>query len=259
MKAIRCIRPLISPTQTASNQRSFATGTRGSRGHGWLENYRAGKGGRHLQGDYHDRPSLEERIAWNKKVLDLGSQRVYLDIKVGPAIDTDIKDTDYLGMSGETFRLEADLARATLEQTTDNFTSLCSEEAFNGSLFYRIEPKAGICAGDYVTNTGRTGKAFGAVISRNVKSDPLVLWHHPGTISMIVASVDEIDSRFMLCTADSPHMDGIHRAFGLLTPESLDLVSTWHSTTLTRKGRPASATYVIVGSGVETSSEPVAA
>ena len=63
-----------------NSRRSLASGTRGARGHGWYVNYRAGKGGRHLQGEYHDRESPNECAAWNDAILAMGSERVYMDI-----------------------------------------------------------------------------------------------------------------------------------------------------------------------------------
>jgi hypothetical protein len=73
--------PAMAPVTT---HHALATGTRGQRGHGWYVNYRAGKGGRHLQGEYFDRGELEEQTHWNASILQLGSQRVYLDICVEP-------------------------------------------------------------------------------------------------------------------------------------------------------------------------------
>ena len=44
--------------------RLMGTGSRGARGHGWLHKYRAGEGGRHLQGRYHNR-DIEKLISIN--------------------------------------------------------------------------------------------------------------------------------------------------------------------------------------------------
>ena len=60
--------------------------------------------------------------------------------------------------------------------------------------------------------------------------------HIPGTITMIVPTVNEIDSRFLMCTQRAPHIDGICRPFGMITPDSLSILTTWQMNLLTLKG-----------------------
>ena len=40
----------------------------------------------------------------------------------------------------------------------------------------------------------------------------MALWHTAGVVTMLCPKVNEIDSRFLLCGQDAPHLDGIHRA-----------------------------------------------
>lgn len=290
----------IFPSVVASTHgsRFFATGTRGARGHGWYVNYRAGKGGRHLQGEYADdtRGDPEQLVAWNQAMLGLGSTRVYLDIVLmnkgsepdmlirkknsSPVSLLENKDISSLPRH----RLTFDLASTVMSATCDNFIQLMQNNKTNGegnsylgTRLYRLERNVGICGGDVLTNTGKTGQAAPVVPNKNSKkayssltrtiegTDPLALWHVPGTITMLVPTVGEIDSRFMLCHGgggsgddDSDmlafrnlhHLDGIHCAFGHMTPESLALVKHWASTILTRTGVPSIIDLVIADCGV---------
>jgi cyclophilin family peptidyl-prolyl cis-trans isomerase len=87
------------------------------------------------------------------------------------------------------------------------------QNGYLGTRLYRIEPNVGLCGGDVLNNTGKTGHAAGSVImTMDVSEEPLVLWHLAGTLSMIVPKVGTIDSRSMLCTYMAPYLDCIHRA-----------------------------------------------
>jgi cyclophilin family peptidyl-prolyl cis-trans isomerase len=242
------------------HRRSFATGTRGSRGHGWYQNYRAGKGGRHLQGEYHDRESPEECAAWNDAVLQLGSTQVYMDIVAEPRRHASsirskklIEVPSLDSLEGERYRVTIDIASTVMPQTAQNFTDLLTadKEGYLGSRLYRIEKNVGLLGGDTLTNTGKTGKAAkGNPLTVDVASDPLPMWHIPGTVSMLVPKVGEVDSRFMLCTQEAPHIDGMSRAFGRMTPESLAIVKNWQINLLTRNGIPTAYDLIVVECGV---------
>lgn len=149
-------------------------------------------------------------------------------------------------------RLELELASAVMPETCHNFITLCQNQDYNGTLLYRFEPKVGLCGGDILTNTGATGRSHRKDrLTVNVHSEPLALWHIAGTVSMLVASVQEIDSRFFFCTApQSQHLDGIHRAFGRLSDDSLKLVQQWHNEVYTRNGIPTQVDIVVVKAGL---------
>jgi len=258
-----CIATVTAPTaagqplQQQQQRRSLATGTRGSRGHGWYVNYRAGKGGRHLQGDYQDRSSLEECETWNTAVLALGSRKVYMDVVVEPARSNAPSKgivPSLESLQGERHRLTLQIASTVMPETSQNFIDLCNAPAtadgYKGSKFYRIERSVGLSGGDVLTNIGKTGKAAAGNPLKQLIRDPLPMWHVPGTVSMVVHDVDEIDSRFTVCTHAAHHLDGIYRAFGTLTAESLAVVQEWESTLLTQKGVPSSFDLIIVDCGV---------
>ena len=166
-----------------------------------------------------------------------------------------------------TERLVMQIASTVMPETCINFVGLCQEAAYNGTIMYRIEKEVGICGGDVLTNTGKTGQclqdwpyesANGPSPDMNPlrrdlpppEEEPMALWHTAGTVTMLCPKVNEIDSRFILCGKDAPHLDGIHRAFGKLEPESLKQVQEWQDSVLTSYGKPKSVTLRIVGCGV---------
>ena len=290
-------------------------GTRGARGHGWYINYRRGKGGRHLQGTYYDRESLEHCQDWNDAVLELGYTRVYMNVVMEPKSiigssnssssssssgnnteeDLDIDNLTHLveeqddndeskpvskpnfnvippldTLTGTNYRLEIDLATTVMPDSTDNFIRLLkmeeNEHGYKGTLLYRFFRYIGLGGGDVLTNTGKTGLAApyeypksdkshplilnAEPLRRTILRDPLALWHIPGTLTMLVKRVDEVDSRFIFCTHQCMHMDGIHRAIGKLTPESLAIVTAWRDKLLTRNGLPTSYDLYVTDCGV---------
>lgn len=291
---------MSSSTRQNKNKRTSKAirGNRGTRGHGWYVKYREGRGGRHLQGEYwgHNEHHWDMQ-QWNEAVLSLGSQYVYLDIAVEPPSGGTFQSTaNEAGASqkasskeGEAFskeveaspkevtsavepisteRLVIQVASTVMPETCINFIGLCEEAAYKGSVIYRIEKEVGLCGGDILTNTGKTGQCLQnwpyestnktPTIDMNPlrrdlpppEEEPMALWHTAGTITMLCAKVNEIDSRFILCGNHAPHLDGIHRAFGKLEPESLKLVQEWQNSVLTSYGKPKSVNLKIVGCGV---------
>jgi len=198
---------------------------------------------------------------WNDAILELGKRRVALDVVLIDA--TEPRSLTHLLDAGteslERHRLEMDLASQVMSQTTDNFVDLCAND-YVGSRMYRFEKNTGICGGDVVSNTGKQGRAANkkARLPQIEISDPLALWHIAGTVSMIVPTVGQVDSRFLLCTQDAPHLDGINRAFGQLTEESLDRCRLWQRELLTQTGVPVTHHLVVVSCNVEGSSSSIA-
>lgn len=237
-------------------------GSRGSRGHGWFIKYRSGRGGRNLQGEYFDRETPEQCANWNDAILKLGSQRVYMDVVMEPRRSTVlVKSKTYPippldQLTGEKHRLTIDLASKVMPETTKNFIDLLchtdgTSHGYIGSRLFRVEKKVGLKGGDVMTNTGRAGKAaFGNPLRLDVEKEPLAMWHIPGTLSMIVPKVGEVDSRFLLVSELAQHIDGVCRAFGHMTPESLEVVDEWQSTLITAKGIPTAFDLIIVEGGV---------
>ena len=167
-----------------------------------------------------------------------------------------------------TERLVMRVASTIMPETCINFMGLCQDAAYKDTILYRIEKQVGICGGDVLTNTGKTGRCWQDFpyeskgqklllrpnpLRRSLppsKEEPMAMWHVAGTVSMLCPTVNEVDSRFILCGKDAPHLDGIHRAFGTLEPQSLAKVQEWQETVLTSYGKPKSVTLRIVGCGV---------
>jgi cyclophilin family peptidyl-prolyl cis-trans isomerase len=195
-------------TSTTAATRSFATGSKGARGHGWYQKYRDGLGGRHLQGRNHNR-NVDDLEAMNRQALDLGSIKVFLDLKEEDSTVT---------------RIDLELAEFALPKTTKNFELLCGEKKYVNSLLFRYQKEVGFCLGDYIKNTGTSGACHPAVMNKwgCVDSEPLVMSHTAGTITMMSPGVDKVDSRFMLVTHDSPHLEGKFVPFGKMSNASLE-------------------------------------
>jgi len=162
-------------------RRSFGSGggTRGARGHGWWINYRAGKGGRHLQGDYNDTTlnTVESMAHWNDAVFALGKQRAYFDIQIEGAVNNNNNNSDTTNSNTTkndtvtTHRLELELATTALPRATDNFMKLLQVkkedaveddtyvdgvvEGYASSTLYRVEKGVGLLGGLVTKNPNR--------------------------------------------------------------------------------------------------------
>ena len=237
----------------ASCRRWFATGTRGSRGHGWLEKYRRGDGGRHLQGPLWDR-NVEELQDINNTVFGMGSQLGYIDMSVGSmkrkstsgsteeesADDDDDNDDD--DDAASITRLQLELATEALPLTTQNFLRLCQDDYYTDTTVYRFERNVGLCLGDVSKMNGKGGHCHPSLSVNGQphlpETEPLVLSHLPGIVTMISPGVDKVDSRFMLCVQEAPHLDGRFVPFARLDDESLAKARDWFDNIFVRKGVP---------------------
>lgn len=212
-------------------------GTRGARGHGWWINFRAGKGGRHLQGEY-SHIDLEAEKAWNDAIFSLGSQCAYVDIQMEP-LHQESENEDKLSQH----RLIVELATAAFPRASANFTKLleAEQDGYKSTTLHRIEKKVGVLGGHVWNGTGKCSEDFLSATSATSmeQTEHMVLSHVPGVLTMLSQRVKEIDSRFMLCTHHAPHLEGKALAIGRLDEESLKLVQEWESTLITQKGHPS--------------------
>ena len=243
-----------SITTTTTTTRNMATGTRGARGHGWLKKYRAGLGGRHLQGRWHNR-DVDELNMINDEVFAMNK-----------TLNSDIPTEAYLDISvaGEApRRIVIELASAALPKTTENFRLLCQEkgrsskeddndEGFvgdeNGSggyentSVYKIEKTVGLCLGDIVSDDGSGGRCHpksGTYLSPYSFKDEGFLISHtgPGIVSMMSPGVGRNDSRFLITTTGASQLDGRFVAFGRVK-EGMDVVEDIATGVFTKRGRP---------------------
>lgn len=224
---------LVSVSSSASSllRRSFSIqiralgtgGTRGSRGHGWFHKYREGLGERHLQGEYWDAPTVEEWQEWNDSIFAYGSEEVSFSLNV----------------EGDSFPLKLELATAILPKTTKNFQLLLHEGMYQNSKVHRIEKGVGLCMGDVLGLDGRGGTCHSSLSTTGtIETEPLVLAHIPGIVTMLSPGLDKVDSRFMILTNRAPQLDGCHVAFARLDTDSLLKVQEWEASVFTKRGRP---------------------
>mmetsp|Transcript_5421 Transcript_5421/g.10328 ORF Transcript_5421/g.10328 Transcript_5421/m.10328 type:complete len:259 (-) Transcript_5421:60-836(-) len=231
--------------------RTFASGTRGARGHGWFQKYRAGLSGRHLQGRFHNR-DVQKRIAINQQVFGLNDNQqynpkglnhlAYLDLQVAD----DQKDH-------VVHRIVIELATAALPSTCENFIKLCQEGLYKNSKIFKIEPKVGLCLGDVTEkNDGMQGQCHES-LGNDAAGSPATFAHErmvlshveKGIVSMLSTGLDQNDSRFMITTVDdAPHLDGRYVAFGKVR-EGLNVLEDIVKNTYTKRGRPTVAIQVV--------------
>lgn len=228
----------------------MGTGTRGARGHGWLQKYRDGLGGRHLQGRFHKR-NVEHLNRINDQVFSLNGGKetiAYLDFKVASSSpSTDIPIDDRTSTNQQTSkRITIQLASAALPQTCQNFVKLCNSDESDGvtyknSKVFKIEPKAGICLGDLPNSDGKEGRCHPSINGglNTFPDESMVLSHsQKGIVSMLSTGVDKNDSRFIITTVDdAPHMDGRYVAFGKVK-DGMEALEEILNNTYTKKGKP---------------------
>ena len=245
---------LVVPTLSSTvHHRTFATGTRGARGHGWLKKYRAGLGGRHLQGRWHYR-DVDELNAINNEVFNMNASL--------PIGDVNSKTEAYLDLSvagASPRRIVIELATAALPKTTENFRLLCQEKGHDdgnsdenkgggakgyiSTLVYKIEKTVGLCLGDVVSNDGTGGRChpkMGTYTSPYSFNDEGFFISHtgPGIVSMMSPGVHRNDSRFLITTCGSPQLDGRFVAFGRVKGNGMDVINDIVSGVFTKRGRP---------------------
>lgn len=233
--------------------RTMATGTRGARGHGWLKKYRAGLGGRHLQGRWHFRDE-DELNGINDEVFAMNSTlkpedniptEAYLDISVA---------------GEESRRVVIELASAALPTTCENFRLLCQEKnsstdednnkqaniistgGYESTSVYKIEKTVGLCMGDIVSDDGTGGRChpkIGTYMSPFCFQDEghLISHTNPGIVSMMSPGVHRNDSRFIITTTGAAQLDGRFVAFGRVK-EGMDVVNDIATNVFTKRGRP---------------------
>mmetsp|Transcript_20487 Transcript_20487/g.29234 ORF Transcript_20487/g.29234 Transcript_20487/m.29234 type:complete len:265 (+) Transcript_20487:129-923(+) len=222
--------------------RAFATGSRGSRGRGWLTKYRDGKGGRHLQGRWWESQSEEYRAAWNNAIFDLGKKHAFFDFLTE-------------GWK-EPMRVEVELATAALPNTCKNFLELCqgfalSEDpstlGYKNTIVHRIEKTTGLCMGDVLLQGGKAGRCHPSLGTRgySFEDEGFVLSHGatPGILTMLSTGVHKNDSRFLITTAKANQLDGRCVAFGRVT-EGMDVVNQI-ANVFSKRGRPANDVIVV--------------
>ena len=107
--------------------------------------------------------------------------------------------------------------------TVENFVGLVNDGFYDGLTFHRIIAGFMIQGGDPDGNgTGGSGKSIKGEFSANgVKND---LLHTRGVISMARATpYDSGSCQFFIVQEDTPSLDGLYAAFGMVT-DGMDIV-----------------------------------
>lgn len=224
----------------------MATGTRGARGHGWLGKYRAGLGGRHLQGRWHFRDT-DELNAVNDEVFAM-NESLNEDDNVPTEAYFDIS------VAGEApRRVTIELASAALPKTVENFRLLCQEKGDEGgyesTFVHKIEKTVGLCMGDVVDKDGASGRChpkIGTPASPFAFEDEGFFVSHtgPGIVSMMSPGVHKNDSRFLITTTGAAQLDGRFVAFGRVK-EGMDAINDIATGVFTKRGRPTVEVKVV--------------
>ncbi|MCL4544091.1 MAG: peptidylprolyl isomerase [Chloroflexi bacterium] len=115
--------------------------------------------------------------------------------------------------------IEVDLYSQSAPTTVNNFVFLAREGFYDGVTFHRVIPGFMAQTGD-PTGTGSGGPGY------QFSDEPGALrLHHdgPGVVSMANAGPNTNGSQFFITHVATPHLDGRHAVFGLVT-KGLDVV-----------------------------------
>jgi len=221
--------PLPSNSTTTALHRSFsAGGSRGTRGHGWLQRYRKDEGGFHLQGRYH---------YWNGKDLSSENGNIFaLEKKMTKAfLDFSWDGDGTEESSGETTaqrRICVELASTALPLTCDHFSKLCNGKTYSSTMVDHIEKNVGVCLGDLRSSVGK-----GLPVLQSPVEGFFLSHAGPGIVSMMSMGVDGVDSRFIITTEDAPQLDGRFVAIGRVQ-SGMEVVEDMCKI-FTRRGKPS--------------------
>jgi len=139
------------------------------------------------------------------------TQRVFLDIQIGDKIPQRI----VIGLFGET-----------TPRLVENFTTLCRQNAYAGTTFYRVLSDYSIQGGAIGDISGKSGKSASA---NNVGLEPDnfdIVHNKAGLVSMVRMNIGgSVDSRFFItCVDDAGWADDRYAAFGIVEEGSMNVV-----------------------------------
>lgn len=122
----------------------------------------------------------------------------YAQAQLSAVITTDKGDIE--------LRLRPDAAPTSVA----NFVNLAERGYYDGLLFHRVEPRFMIQGGD-PEGTGRGGPGYRFAGETNLRHN------RPGILSMANAGPGTDGSQFFITHLPTPHLDGLHSVFGVVT------------------------------------------
>ncbi|MEX0737958.1 MAG: peptidylprolyl isomerase [Pseudohongiella sp.] len=113
--------------------------------------------------------------------------------------------------------IELDLNARAAPTSVANFVNLSMRGFYDGLTFHRVEPQFMIQGGDPLgTGTGTPGYRF--------SGETHLRHNRPGIISMANSGPGTEGSQFFITHVRTPHLDGLHSAFGGVT-QGMDVVN----------------------------------
>lgn len=113
--------------------------------------------------------------------------------------------------------IELELNARAAPTTVANFINLAKRGFYDGLSFHRVEPLFMIQGGDPLgTGTGNPGYRF--------SGETHLRHNRPGIISMANSGPGTEGSQFFITHVRTPHLDGLHSAFGGVT-QGMDVVN----------------------------------
>jgi cyclophilin family peptidyl-prolyl cis-trans isomerase len=208
----------ITNTYLLSNK--ARRGNRGSRGLGWYQKYREGRGGRHLQ------PKPPVDYALNDKIFDdvseSSSNKYYLEV----GIDGKEKGRVVLELATKHLPITSLRVGAALEQGMPVDSKIDYIEKGVGCVINKLVP----------IEEGSTPSYF--------DDENHLITHDKGIVTLMNAGRDlNTGLSFMITTAPSPHLDGKYVAFGRVI-EGMDVLQGCHDI-FTMRGKPSKPVQIL--------------
>ena len=155
-------------------------------------------------------PSLAAYLDPNTDLPTI-TKRVYLDVQIGPDD----------GLNHPKARIVIGLFGDVLPRTVDNFVSLCEQNAYAGTTFYRVLSDYCVQGGAIGDTSGKTGKSSFAD-GKSFEPDNYNIRHtKAGLVSMVRGLDGSVDSRFFIQGSDNGGgvFDDRYAAFGIVLQE----------------------------------------
>ena len=155
-------------------------------------------------------PSLAAYLDPNTDLPTI-TKRVYLDVQIG--------NDD--GLIHPKARIVIGLFGDVLPRTVDNFVSLCEQNAYAGTTFYRVLSDYCVQGGAIGDGSGKSGKSSFAD-GKSFEPDNYNIRHtKAGLVSMVRGMDGSVDSRFFIQGSDKGGgvFDDRYAAFGIVLEE----------------------------------------